>query len=91
MIFDVSFKHILEWNGMKKDHVKCDKALQNELYPLHKSILSVGATSTMMNGLLAWHALTGCDSAAKIGTKISLLKAFEKHNSLINEFGVERH
>ena len=81
------------WNGMelyvmKKGRVKCDKALQNELYPLHKLILSIG--TAIINGLPAGHALTGCDSAAKIGTKISLLKALEKHGSLINEFGVDR-
>jgi len=40
--------------------------------------------------LPAGHALTGCDSVAKVGTKASMLKALRTASGLIEDFGVDR-
>ena len=82
-----------KWHGMelyllKKGRVKEDKMLQNELYPLHKLILNL--SPNVNNNLPAGHALTGCDSVAKVGTKPSLLKVLKTDGSLIQDFGVDR-
>ncbi len=68
------------WNGMelhllKKGRVKVEKVAQNELYPLHKLVLALN--TEIVRNLPAGHALTGCDSVAKEGTKTSLFKVLE--------------
>ena len=81
------------WHGtelylLKKGRVKEQKVLQYELYPLHKLTATVG--SNVVNNLPAAHALTGCDSVAKVGTKTSMLKTLKTSANLIEQFGLDR-
>ncbi len=53
--------------------MKDEKIRQNELYPLHDLILSMD--TGVVDYRPAGHALTRCNSVAKVGTKASMLKA----------------
>jgi hypothetical protein len=80
------------WLGMKlyllkKGRVKDDKVTQNELYPLHKLVSALSVQ--VVNNLPAGHALTGCDSVSKVGTKASLLKVLQSDSNLIQDFGLD--
>ena len=81
------------WNGlelyfMKKGHIKAAKTDQKELYPLH--LLASKLNPCVVDNLPAGHSLTGCDTVAKVGTKLSLLKILESHSNLISDFGFDR-
>ena len=81
------------WHGMelflmKKGRIKDEKITQNELYPLHRLVPAIG--STLVDNLPAGHALTGCDSVAKVGTKTSLLKNLGTSGNLIENFGLDK-
>lgn len=54
---------------MKKSHIKAAKTDQKELYPLH--LLASKLNPCVVDNLPAGHSLTGCDTVAKVGTKLS--------------------
>ena len=60
---------------------------QKELYPLHLLILKVD--HEVIDQLPAGHALTGCDTVAKVGTKKQLLGVLDNFDPLITDFGKE--
>lgn len=72
---------------MKKGKIKDHRVKQNELYPLHFLLGKLGVP--FIDSLPAGHALTGCDSSAKVGTKASLFKILKTDAHLIKDFGVD--
>ena len=62
---------------------------QQELYPLH--LLLTKLDPNVIDQLPAGHALTGCDTIAKVGTKIKkeLLHILNSFDPLITGFGRE--
>lgn len=60
---------------MRKGHVKISKIDQKELYPLH--LLVSKLDPCVIDNLPAGHSLTGCETVAKVGTKLSLFKLLE--------------
>ena len=73
---------------MRKGHVKISKTEQKELYPLH--LLVSKLAPCVVDNLPAGHSLTSCDTVAKVGTKLSLLKLLESDSDLIQGFGSDR-
>ena len=58
-----------------------------ELYPLH--LLLSKLDPTVIDQLPAGHALTGCNTVAKLGTKKELLNILNSFDPLITGFGRE--
>ena len=66
------------WHGLnlyllRKGDFKVKTIRQKELLPLH--LLLGKVESSLVRSLPAGHALTGCDTVSKVGTKLALLKA----------------
>ena len=81
------------WQGLKlyllkKGRFKEEKIQQNELYPLNEVISRVTPRS-IVDYLPAGHALTGCDSVGKVGTKASLMKVLATDGELLENFGLD--
>ena len=55
-------------NVLKKGHVKVSTKTQKELYPLY--MLTPKFDANVIDNLPAGHSLTGCDTVAKVCTKI---------------------
>ena len=80
------------WQGLelyllKKGRLKTKTVTQNELYPLHHLLHKV--SPILIDSLPAGHALTGCDTVAKVGTKSNLLKVLNINGSMLLDFGQE--
>ena len=78
------------WHGLnlyllRKGDVKVKTIHQKELYPLH--CLLGRLDSNLVRSLPAGHALTGCDTVAKVGTKFALLKALQQFSNFLEDFG----
>jgi len=66
--------HFIQWVhfGMKELWVLCGKGSSTRAIPVHDVVS--GIDSSVAESLPAIHALSGCDSTSKIGTKKSALK-----------------
>ena len=53
---------------MRKGTSKKPGMKQNEMYPLHRLIQKLNPA--VVDNLPAGHSLTGCDTVAKVGTKM---------------------
>ena len=51
--------------------------MQKELHPLHLLIFKLSNTD-IIDSLPAGHSLTGCNTVAKVGTKLELLKILSR-------------
>ena len=58
---------------------------QQELYPIH--LLLCKFDPKVIDQLPAGHALTGCDTVAKVGTRKELLHISNNFDPLITGFG----
>ena len=91
-IFLVLLYHLKNsWKGLqlfflRKGTIKGGRKQQWELHPLH--LLLNNIKPEVVDNLPAGHALTGCDTVAKVGTKAALLKCLESDLvSLLKDFG----
>ena len=62
---------------------------QQELYPSGLHLLLSELDPKVIDQLPAGHALTGCDTVAKVGTKKVLLNILNSFDPLITGFGRE--
>ena len=69
-----------------KGDFKVKTIRQKELLPLH--LLLGKVESSLVRSLPAGHALTGCDTVSKVGTKLALLKALKQYSHFIMDFGL---
>lgn len=92
-IFVVLLYHIRNtWQGLnlyllKSGSRKITKKSQKELY--HLNLINDRVEGYVIDQLPAAHSLTGCDTVAKVGTKLSLLKTLETDEDLLTYFGKE--
>lgn len=90
-IFVVLLYHLRNtWPGLrlhllKSGSMKVTKKIQKELYPLNLVLERV--EGHIIDQLPAGHSLTGCDTVAKVGTKLSLLNTLETDEDLLPYFG----
>ena len=80
------------WHGLslyllRKGDIKVKTKHQKELHPLHNLLGNLD--SRLVRSLPAGHALTGCDTVAKVGTKLALLKALKQYSNFIEDFGLD--
>ena len=85
-----------EWNGLNLFLMKNSSALkvpgkkQWEVFPLLDVVSHFG--DPVISQLPAGHALTGCDTVAKVGTKAAMLKTLmsEEDDHMLLDFGRDR-
>jgi len=96
-VFVVLLYHLKNiWSGtnlylLKKGTTKGSHKRQLELFHLNKILDELDAN--MVDQLPAAHALTGCDTVGKVGTKgamLKILKSEEPTISLLQGFGLDR-
>ena len=57
---------------MRKGQIKVDKRRQNEIDPVNILVEKMGGK--VVDQLPAGHSLTGCDTVAKVGTKLAMIR-----------------
>ena len=72
---------------LKSGSRKITKKTQKELY--HLNLIVQRVEGYLIDQLPAAHSLTGCDTVAKVGTKVSLMKTLETMDDLLTYFGKE--
>ena len=72
---------------LKKGQIIMPQKPQQELYPRH--LLLSKLDPKVIDQLPAGHALTVCDTVAKVGTKKELLSILNSFDTLITGFGRE--
>lgn len=69
--------------------MKCGTALKPKYIPIHEIINDLPDVSSALESLLAFHALTGCDSVSYIAghSKKTAWKIFQQHHQLLKDLG----
>ena len=69
--------------------MKCGTALKPKYIPIHEIINHLPDVSSALESLLAFHALTGCDSVSYIAghSKKTAWKIFQQHHQLLKDLG----